>query len=219
MFYFWKNSTNYLSLPKFGLKESTTSLKEVLNRHRRCQHKLEGVEFLKVDAPSKRGVRVATGAMMATVLRKVGLASKGGQGCEDRMGSRGEGAHRRPRSHPHDALVPCARVCDLVNVCARTERPQHRPRRRRRNQMSLLQSLQLRLDLWTSTTGNLLDRSFARRFCNRKPDNELYRSNSFRFEKFDREDDGTQQVHRFLFLKSNRGRTNFVMSLLIIARF
>lgn len=127
---------------------------------------------------------------MATVLRKVGLASKG---SDDHMNSGGQGARRRPRGFSDDSLVPCARVCDLVNVCARPERT-HRPRRRHRNQMSLLQSLQLRLDLWTSTTGNLIDRSFARRFCNRKPDNELYRSNSFRFEKFDREDDGQQQV-------------------------
>ncbi|KAL0270762.1 UNVERIFIED_CONTAM: hypothetical protein PYX00_008061 [Menopon gallinae] len=141
--------------------------------------------------------------MMATVLRKVKLGNKnksdlGSHECQNDSGECGPGGGNH---FERESVVPCSRVCGLVNVCARPAdsmgncRRRNRPQRRRNanNHLTLFRSLQLRIDLWTSTTGSLLDRSFARRFCGRKCDNELYRSNSFRFEKFERQEEDPQQ--------------------------
>lgn len=117
---------------------------------------------------------------------------------------------RRRLDDSGERLVPCGRVCGLVNVCTGpadsmgNHRRRNRPQGRKNfhNHLTLFRSLQLRIDLWTSTTGHLLDRSFARRFCHRKSENELYRSNSFRFEKFDKqEEDLQQQVRKQFFNK------------------
>lgn len=141
--------------------------------------------------------------MMATVFKKVKLGNKNKSETVNQNYESGneENIRRRRVNVSGDTLVPCGRVCGLVNVCTGpadsmgNRRRRNRPQGRRNphSHMTLFRSLQLRIDLWTSTTGHLLDRSFARRFCHRKSTNELYRSNSFRFEKFDKQEEDLQQ--------------------------
>lgn len=157
--------------------------------------------------------------MMATVLRKVRLGNN--KNKQETMNhnypfENSDSRNRNGVNFDRETLVPCAKVCGLVNVCARpadsmgNRRRRNRPRRRRSssNHMTLFRSLQLRIDLWTSTTSSLLDRSFARRFCSRKCDNELYRSNSFRFEKFERKEEDSQQQ-----VGNSKTRENFFILL------
>ncbi|KAK6631529.1 hypothetical protein RUM44_006056 [Polyplax serrata] len=147
--------------------------------------------------------------MMATVLRKVKLGNKIKSETVTQNGEPEKEERNRGNRVPRTSERLVFRGKSYGRTRERGQEPgesdktmgNHRRRNRpqsRRNptsHLTLFQSLQLRIDLWTSTTGHLLDRSFARRFCNRKSDNELYRSNSFRFEKFDKEEEDPQQQY------------------------